>query len=112
MTTCKQIVGSKQAGNSELFGFAWVMGYYVHANNSYIHWGTPNSLPCHNNTQENSQVWEGSNSMATVTSNHPGGVNLCLADGSVRFIKDTVNYVTWWAVGTRNGGETVSSDSW
>ena len=32
------------------------------------------------------------------------------ADGSVRFVKDTVNVQTWWAIGTRNQGEVVSSD--
>jgi prepilin-type N-terminal cleavage/methylation domain-containing protein/prepilin-type processing-associated H-X9-DG protein len=42
---------------------------------------------------------------------HPGGVNTLFGDGSVRFIKDTVNQVTWWAIGTRNGGEVVSSDA-
>jgi len=46
------------------------------------------------------------------TSRHPGGVNVLLADGSVKFIKDTVNMRTWMAVGTRNGGEVVSSDSY
>ena len=46
------------------------------------------------------------------TSNHPGGVNVCFADGSVRFVKDSVSPQTWWALGTRNGGETVSSDSY
>jgi prepilin-type N-terminal cleavage/methylation domain-containing protein/prepilin-type processing-associated H-X9-DG protein len=46
------------------------------------------------------------------TSNHSGGVNVLMADGSVRFIKNTVSYQTWWALGTRAGSETVSSDSY
>ena len=41
----------------------------------------------------------------------PGGVNMGMADGSVRFIKDTVSLPTWWALGTRNMGEVISSDS-
>lgn len=45
------------------------------------------------------------------TSNHPGGVNAAFADGSVHFIKDSINQVTYWALGTRNGGETISSDA-
>jgi prepilin-type processing-associated H-X9-DG protein len=48
----------------------------------------------------------------TVSSNHPGGVNVCFTDGSVRFIKDSVGLQPWWAIGTRNGGETVSSDQY
>ena len=43
---------------------------------------------------------------------HPGGVNVLLADGSVKFVKSTVNRTTWWQVGTRDGSEAVSSDAW
>ena len=45
-------------------------------------------------------------------SRHPGGVNTLLADGSVRFMKDTINAQTWRALGSPNGGEVVSSDSY
>jgi len=43
---------------------------------------------------------------------HPGGVNVGFCDGSVRFIKDSIALTTWKAVGTRSGGEVVSSDSY
>ena len=46
------------------------------------------------------------------TSSHPGGVNVLMADGSVRFVKNTIARVTWWALGTRAGGEVVSADSY
>ncbi len=46
------------------------------------------------------------------TSNHPGGVNVSMADGSVKFIKSTISMQIWWALGTRDGGEVVSSDSY
>jgi prepilin-type processing-associated H-X9-DG protein len=45
-------------------------------------------------------------------SNHPGGVNVLMGDGSVRFVKDSINPPTWWALGTRAGGEVISSDSY
>jgi prepilin-type processing-associated H-X9-DG protein len=45
------------------------------------------------------------------TSNHPGGVNILFCDGSVKFVKNTVSYVTWWALGTRANSENVSADS-
>jgi prepilin-type processing-associated H-X9-DG protein len=38
-------------------------------------------------------------------SRHPGGVNLLLADGSVRFVADTVDLATWHALGSRAGSE-------
>ncbi len=46
------------------------------------------------------------------TSNHPGGVNVLFCDGSVKFVKNTINQATWWALGTRGNGEVVSADSY
>ena len=46
------------------------------------------------------------------TSNHPSGVNALFADGSVHFVKDTINPVTWWALGSIAGGEVISSDQY
>ena len=43
---------------------------------------------------------------------HPGGVNVAFADGSVRFIKQSINVRTWWALGTIAGGEIISSDAY
>ena len=45
-------------------------------------------------------------------SKHPGGANIAFCDGSVKFIKNTVNQVTWYALGTRAGGEVISSDQY
>jgi prepilin-type N-terminal cleavage/methylation domain-containing protein len=42
-------------------------------------------------------------------SSHPGGVQTALADGSVRFVSDTINLTTWKALGTRAGGEVVGN---
>src|SRR5439155_20680734 len=44
-------------------------------------------------------------------SHHTGGVNVCLGDGSVRFVSDSSTLATWQALGTRAGGETVG-DFW
>src|SRR5262249_29783344 len=46
------------------------------------------------------------------SSRHPGGVNVAFLDGSVKFVKDSVNQNTWWAVATMAGGEVISSDSY
>ena len=48
----------------------------------------------------------------TASSRHPGVVNVLMADGSAKAIKNTVNINVWWALGTKAFGETVSSDSY
>jgi prepilin-type N-terminal cleavage/methylation domain-containing protein/prepilin-type processing-associated H-X9-DG protein len=47
-----------------------------------------------------------------MSSAHPGGINVCMGDGSVRFIKDTINPYTWYALQTIRMGETLSADSY
>ena len=41
---------------------------------------------------------------------HPGGVNALFGDGSVRFVKDSVNLVAFRGILSLNSGESVSSD--
>jgi len=45
--------------------------------------------------------------MSTARSAHPGGVNLLMGDGSVRFVADSIAREAWRGLGTRNGGELV-----
>jgi prepilin-type N-terminal cleavage/methylation domain-containing protein/prepilin-type processing-associated H-X9-DG protein len=46
------------------------------------------------------------------TSYHPGGVNILFLDGSVHFVKDSIDRASWRALGTRAGGEVVSADAY
>jgi prepilin-type N-terminal cleavage/methylation domain-containing protein len=56
----------------------------------------------------------GGPTFAAVTSRsyHPGGVNTLVGDGSVKFIKSTVDGMVWRGLGTVAGGEVISSDSY
>ena len=98
----------RECANSSCFRWDrqtnWIEGDYRHT--LYDHYLTPNSTtydclrgPLHG--------WR------TARSRHPGGVNSLFADGSVRFIKNSINVTTWR--GARRpvaGGEVVSSDSY
>ncbi|MCS7305150.1 MAG: DUF1559 domain-containing protein [Thermoguttaceae bacterium] len=59
-------------------------------------------------------VWRGGcgyaccNDMQGFKSNHPGGLNMALADGSVRFIQESIDYRTWVFLGARSDGEPIS----
>ncbi len=41
------------------------------------------------------------------TSRHSGGINFLFGDGSVKFITDSINGLTWAKLGTRQGGEAI-----
>ncbi len=56
--------------------------------------------------------WPEQNGPAMATSYHPGGCNFLMADGSVRYIKDSVSQTTYMGLGTRNGGEVISADAY
>jgi prepilin-type processing-associated H-X9-DG protein len=46
------------------------------------------------------------------TSNHPGGANFCFVDGSVHFLKSSINIRTYWSLGTRSDGEVIDASSY
>jgi prepilin-type N-terminal cleavage/methylation domain-containing protein/prepilin-type processing-associated H-X9-DG protein len=71
----------------------------------YNHVMPPNTWSC---SQKNSD----NDGAHTASSRHPGLVNVLLADGSVRAVKQTVNRLIWRALGTRAGGEVISTSDY
>jgi prepilin-type processing-associated H-X9-DG protein len=49
---------------------------------------------------------------AGARSRHPGGLNVLFGDGSVRFVKDSINMPTWIGLNTMASGEVISSDQY
>jgi prepilin-type N-terminal cleavage/methylation domain-containing protein/prepilin-type processing-associated H-X9-DG protein len=90
-------------------GFQWVSGEYRCT--SYNHYYPPNAalpdcfsyLPSGPPDQLYTAIaWR------TARSWHTGGVNLALADGSVRFVSNNIQLTTWRSLATRAGGEVLS----
>jgi len=48
---------------------------------------------------------------AGARSRHSGGVNVLMGDGSVRFVKDSINAQTWIAINSIQSGEVVGADA-
>jgi prepilin-type N-terminal cleavage/methylation domain-containing protein/prepilin-type processing-associated H-X9-DG protein len=95
--------GNQDAANfmdDNISGAMWCDGQP--ACTRYVHVMPPNTWSCRSNLQ-----------IAHVAnSRHPGGINVLFCDGSVKFIKTSINISTWWALGTRAGGEVISSDQY
>lgn len=75
-----------------------------------INWATKLTTPVAFGTN----IWTCRYSYASkgAKSNHPGGTNMLFCDGSVKFLKTSISMPTYCAIGSRNGGEVVSADSY
>ncbi|SIN81498.1 prepilin-type N-terminal cleavage/methylation domain-containing protein/prepilin-type processing-associated H-X9-DG domain-containing protein [Singulisphaera sp. GP187] len=104
--TCTSSANSAPTSSWNYGGYFWASGNYNQSTFNFVL--TPNSKT------PDCSPWAGyagGYGFMTPRSYHSGGVQVCLADGSVRFIKDSIAPVTWYALGTRGGGEVISSDS-
>ncbi len=97
-------------------GFSWLSSGNAEGG-GYSHVNPPNSKSCWGNNQDSASPNAASGiqylyaNMLTASSNHPGGVNMVFLDGSVRFIKNTINPGTYGAIATMASGEVISADS-
>jgi prepilin-type processing-associated H-X9-DG protein len=99
-TACAKGLANAGAYWSNIRGARWVNGHYADAN--YNHHLLPNDprWDCSNASHNPGQ--------AAARSQHTGGVNVLLGDGSVRFATNGINPTTWQALATRAGGEVMS----
>ncbi len=95
-------IGSNVNIGSQCRGFSW---FFAQRNCSWT-FSTlfgPNDRLIDNHECEN---WTTTGVFAA-RSRHPGGVNVAMADGSTRFVAESINYITWQALGSRDGHEVV-----
>jgi len=101
-------LGNWRANKSRI-GYTWIQGMFGNA--------MGNTMLAPNPPYPNCQLepWGGDMDAPGIwglSSYHPGGANVAFADGSVRFLKSTTDRRTVWALGSRNGGEAISGDSY
>lgn len=102
--TCKALnTNTAPRASQNPLGYYWMAGYP--SASRYNHVMPPNSTIC---------SWNGDAGYGAypASSRHPGIVNVCMADGSVKSIKNTVNIQTWWGLGTKSGSEVISADGY
>jgi prepilin-type N-terminal cleavage/methylation domain-containing protein len=105
--TCVQFAQTNPTTTWDFGGYYWAAGEYTNAVGNFVL--TPNSKT------PDCSPWGGVGTgygFYSARSNHPGGVNVTLGDGSCRFIKDSIAIQTWYALATRDGGEMLSADQY
>jgi prepilin-type processing-associated H-X9-DG protein len=96
-------------------GVSWQASHPYYADyGMYNHVSAPNSRQCSNIAQ--SATPSGLLALdvygtSPPTSFHQGGVNVAMCDGSVKFIKESINLYTWWAIGTRAANEPLNANA-
>ena len=86
--------------------YSWANGEYRSA--IYNHWTTPNARQFDCVSAETTALPEqqyAAYGWRTARSNHNGGVNAALIDGSARFIADAIDLAPWQALATRAGDD-------
>ena len=102
--TCSNLNPLTATPLTSKWGFSWVMG--ENCCTLYNHVGLPNSYTCGGTgfpgTMSNMAM------QVAPGSNHPTGVNVCMGDGSVRFVTENIDLLIWRAMGTRRGAEAMN----
>jgi len=101
--------GSNWKTNKSLLGRDWNQGMFGHTLGNTLLAPNPAYYNC------NMESWGGdfdAPGMYNLSSYHPGGANVAFADGSVRFLKSSTSMNVMWGLGSKAGGEVLSSDSY
>ena len=99
--------GGGRQGKTPTLGQAWALGLIGYSQGNVVL--GPNSRYPNCNTNGGGTIE--SVGVFGLSSFHPGGVNVLMLDGSVRFLKDGVAPATLWALGSLNQGEVISADA-
>jgi prepilin-type N-terminal cleavage/methylation domain-containing protein/prepilin-type processing-associated H-X9-DG protein len=90
-------------------GYAW-MDDWCGGGGGYSHIMAPNATSCDFSNDVGNGSPQPDHTLVGPSSFHSGGVNMGFLDGSVRFIKNSINLNAYGAIATKAGGEVVSAD--
>jgi prepilin-type N-terminal cleavage/methylation domain-containing protein/prepilin-type processing-associated H-X9-DG protein len=101
--------GNAWMTNYSYLGSDWFQGMFGYTYGNTLLAPNPQYPNCRTCTWDGDLDCPG---MYGLSSFHPGGANVAMADGSVRFLKSSTAMNVVWALGSRAGGEVISSDSY
>jgi len=114
MTTFQNEPNSNTANITDVKGWRWAIGTYGFAAFNTVQTPYDSVAPVGSCSSQNggNEAWINGAWSVGAASAHPGGANVLMGDGHVTFIKSTISRMNWWALGTKAGGEVISSDSY
>ena len=115
LQNCATQFQTTTTGITDLKGWRWGLGASGYSMFNVLQTPNDHQYPiggCRENFAVGSNSWPDASFSIGAASNHPGGCNVLFADGSVRFVKDSINRMTWWGLGTKASGEVISSDAY
>jgi prepilin-type processing-associated H-X9-DG protein len=95
--SCRNMITNSARYDWRGRSYSWA---FPQVGGTYNHTMLPNERSCWSWCGD----WGGS-SLFSASSEHPGGAQIGLCDGSVTFASETIDRNVWWAIGTRAGGE-------
>ena len=90
-------------------GMGWAWGLPGYTIGNVLLAPNPRVPNCSVDSVASNTIWNPG--MWTLSSRHPGGANVVMADGSVHFLKESTNLQALWSLGSRAQGEVLSADS-
>jgi prepilin-type N-terminal cleavage/methylation domain-containing protein/prepilin-type processing-associated H-X9-DG protein len=108
LAQCAAAVSTNRQGKTTTLGESWALGLVGYSMGNVL---LPPNPPYPNCSTNGTGTLE-SPGMIGLSSNHPGGANVLMCDGSVRFLKNSTNMQTLWKLGSRRQGEIIGSDEY
>jgi prepilin-type N-terminal cleavage/methylation domain-containing protein/prepilin-type processing-associated H-X9-DG protein len=99
----------KKSGTADVFGPYWGSGThtatigYTPGGDARFNINAPFDTACTPKGPRCVYAW-------VFSSYHTGGANFVMCDGSVRFLRDSITYTTFFGMNTKNGGEVISEN--
>ena len=110
LPTCTAaLISGRTSHHTSYLGESWVYADIAYSMGNVLLAPNPRVPNCNSSSVSSDSLQNPG--MFGMASAHPGGGNVLMCDGSVRFLKDSTSLPVVWALGSRAQGEIVSSDS-
>jgi prepilin-type N-terminal cleavage/methylation domain-containing protein/prepilin-type processing-associated H-X9-DG protein len=110
LQACNAAISSGRTSHTSQQGESWAFVLAGETLGNVMLPPNPNYVNCNVDSQSGNTLQNPG--MYGLSSWHPGGANVLMCDGSVKFLKNSTNQQTIWALGSKNQGEVIDASSY